>query len=136
MALTWSGPYGSSYIWSCVDSLTVLNTLPHDFGVYKCVARNKFGTVTCRARMLVGGKRRPYIFCKPLCTLHVQKTYKTSIILYKSYRKCIVHVINNEHLRLYRLAILHHYFRYYVANYEFLITRSCTTAILIAYKGQ
>lgn len=36
-------------------SLTVLQTKPNDFGVYKCVARNKFGTVTCRARMLCGG---------------------------------------------------------------------------------
>jgi len=35
-------------------SLTVLSTKPHDFGVYKCVARNRFGTVTCRARMLCG----------------------------------------------------------------------------------
>ena len=37
-------------------SLTVLQTKPNDFGVYKCVARNKYGTVTCRARMLCGGK--------------------------------------------------------------------------------
>ena len=36
-------------------SLTVLQTKPNDFGVYKCVARNKYGTVTCRARMLCGG---------------------------------------------------------------------------------
>ncbi|KAI0234283.1 Obscurin [Lamellibrachia satsuma] len=35
-------------------SLTVLSTKPHDFGVYKCVARNRYGTVTCRARMLLG----------------------------------------------------------------------------------
>ncbi|KAK2145039.1 hypothetical protein LSH36_707g01145 [Paralvinella palmiformis] len=35
-------------------SLTVLQTKPNDFGVYKCVARNKYGTVTCRARMLCG----------------------------------------------------------------------------------
>ena len=39
-------------------SLTVLQTKPNDFGVYKCVARNKYGTVTCRARMLCGGKQR------------------------------------------------------------------------------
>ena len=37
-------------------SLTVLQTKPNDFGVYKCVARNKYGTVTCRARMLCGGE--------------------------------------------------------------------------------
>jgi len=36
-------------------SLTVLQTKPNDFGVYKCVARNKYGTVTSRARMLCGG---------------------------------------------------------------------------------
>ena len=36
--------------------LTVLSTKPHDFGVYKCVARNKYGKVTCRARMLCGGE--------------------------------------------------------------------------------
>ena len=35
-------------------SLTVLSTKPHDSGVYKCVARNKHGTVTCRARFLLG----------------------------------------------------------------------------------
>jgi len=35
-------------------SLTILSTKPHDFGVFKCVARNKFGTVTCRARMSCG----------------------------------------------------------------------------------
>jgi len=35
-------------------SLTILQTKPNDFGVYKCVARNKYGTVTCRARMLCG----------------------------------------------------------------------------------
>ena len=37
-------------------TLTILQTKPHDFGVFKCVARNKYGTVTCRARMLMGGK--------------------------------------------------------------------------------
>ena len=37
-------------------SLTVLQTKPNDFGVYKCVARNKYGTVTFRARMLCGGR--------------------------------------------------------------------------------
>ena len=35
-------------------TLTVLSTKPHDAGVYKCVARNKFGTVTCRSRLLLG----------------------------------------------------------------------------------
>jgi serine/threonine protein kinase len=35
-------------------SLTILSTKPHDFGVYKCVARNRYGTVTCRARMHCG----------------------------------------------------------------------------------
>lgn len=35
-------------------SLTVLSTKPNDSGVYKCVARNKYGTVTCRASMLLG----------------------------------------------------------------------------------
>ena len=39
-----------------IHSLTVLQTKPNDFGVYKCVARNKYGTVTCRARMLCGGE--------------------------------------------------------------------------------
>ncbi|ESO11851.1 hypothetical protein HELRODRAFT_71319, partial [Helobdella robusta] len=37
-------------------SLTILQTKPNDFGVYKCVARNKYGTVTCRARMLCGSQ--------------------------------------------------------------------------------
>lgn len=35
-------------------NLTILSTKPHDFGVFKCVARNKYGKVTCRARMLLG----------------------------------------------------------------------------------
>ncbi|ELU05513.1 hypothetical protein CAPTEDRAFT_229047 [Capitella teleta] len=35
-------------------TITILSTKPNDFGVYKCVARNRFGTVTCRARMLCG----------------------------------------------------------------------------------
>ena len=37
-------------------SLTILQTKPNDFGVYKCVARNKFGTVTSKARMLCGSE--------------------------------------------------------------------------------
>jgi hypothetical protein len=41
-------------------SLTILQTKPNDFGVYKCVARNKYGTVTCRARMLCGGDEMVY----------------------------------------------------------------------------
>ena len=47
-------------------SLTVLQTKPNDFGVYKCVARNKYGTVTCRARMLCGGQ---------LYRVRLKKTY-------------------------------------------------------------
>jgi hypothetical protein len=37
-------------------TLVVLSTKPNDLGVFKCVARNKFGTATCRARLLFGGK--------------------------------------------------------------------------------
>jgi len=40
-------------------ALTILQTKPNDFGVYKSVARNKYGTVTCRARMLCGGTSAP-----------------------------------------------------------------------------
>ena len=36
-------------------TLVVLSTKPNDLGVFKCVARNKFGTATCRARLLFGG---------------------------------------------------------------------------------
>ena len=39
-------------------TLTVLSTKPHDFGVYKCIARNKHGKMICRASMLMGGKYR------------------------------------------------------------------------------
>ncbi|CAD5121391.1 DgyrCDS9913 [Dimorphilus gyrociliatus] len=35
-------------------TLTILQTKPNDFGVFKCIARNKYGKVTCRARMLLG----------------------------------------------------------------------------------
>ncbi|XP_064598573.1 obscurin-like isoform X2 [Liolophura sinensis] len=35
-------------------SITVLNTMPNDVGVYKCIVRNKLGTVTSRARLLLG----------------------------------------------------------------------------------
>ncbi|CAH1789060.1 unnamed protein product [Owenia fusiformis] len=35
-------------------SLTVLSAKPNDEGIYKCVARNKLGRVSCRARLLVG----------------------------------------------------------------------------------
>lgn len=39
-------------------SLVVLSTKPNDLGVFKCVARNKFGTATCRARLLFGGRHQ------------------------------------------------------------------------------
>ncbi len=39
-----------------IFTLTILSTKPHDFGVYKCVARNKHGKVTCRARLMLGGQ--------------------------------------------------------------------------------
>ena len=37
-------------------SMTILHTKPNDFAVYKCIARNKLGRVTTRARLLPGGK--------------------------------------------------------------------------------
>ena len=39
-----------------IYTLTILSTKPHDFGVYKAVARNKLGKVTCRARLMLGGE--------------------------------------------------------------------------------
>ena len=53
-ALTDGGRVMTSQHQDGRHALTVLSTKPNDAGVYKCVARNKFGTVTCRARMLLG----------------------------------------------------------------------------------
>lgn len=53
--LTDGGRVRTSHTEDGRHSLTVLSTKPNDFGVYKCVARNKHGKVTCRARMLLGG---------------------------------------------------------------------------------
>lgn len=42
-------------------SITVLNTMPNDVGVYKCIVRNKLGTVTSRARLLLGGQYNGFV---------------------------------------------------------------------------
>ena len=60
-------------------SLTILQTKPNDFGVYKCVARNKYGSVTCRARMLCGSKTLFWIHENELHTIIYQ--YITILIL-------------------------------------------------------
>lgn len=60
-------------------SLTILQTKPNDFGVYKCVARNKHGTVTCRARMLCGGKIIKYY---QITVTKIILLYKCGLILH------------------------------------------------------
>ncbi|CAI9716207.1 muscle M-line assembly unc-89-like [Octopus vulgaris] len=37
-----------------VSSLTLISAKSYDVGVYKCVARNKMGRTTCRAKLLIG----------------------------------------------------------------------------------
>ena len=37
-------------------SLTLTNLKDYDAAIYKCVARNKDGRVSCEARLLLGGK--------------------------------------------------------------------------------
>ena len=37
-------------------SLTIRNPKDYDAAIYKCVARNKDGRVSCEARLLLGGK--------------------------------------------------------------------------------
>ena len=37
-------------------SLTITNLKDYDAAIYKCVARNKDGRVSCEARLLLGGR--------------------------------------------------------------------------------
>ena len=39
-----------------VSSMTLISAKPYDVGVYKCVARNKMGRTTCRAKLIIGGR--------------------------------------------------------------------------------